>query len=124
MKYKIYITLVFLGSLLQTTLYSLVLFFAYSYYTAPNAGLIIVTIFPFLTIIFFILALVQNTLTLSSIKPRIWILSAVFYLIVAGFFFYPVWSCIPIFLMLTFVMYIPLMLRKRFGSRYGNKAVA
>ncbi|MDN3676521.1 hypothetical protein QWY90_04270 [Flavobacterium paronense] len=117
-KYNYLIPLSLLSSSIQTVLYALVLWFAYTYYTVPNAGLIIGTIAPILVVLFFVIVLVQNLILLSAKNDDaggVFILLGV--LLVLPFILSFTWLSPVIVLFHVMLLYIPFYLRKQFLSR-------
>lgn len=113
MKYKKLVLLILIGAFVQTALYSLLLLIAYNFWTAPNASLIIGTVFPFLISGFFIIVLIQNLFMLFSEKLLAWVSLFLFSLVIVPFI-YPVWFSLLLILFSAFILYIPSILKKWF----------
>lgn len=114
MNNKIAISLVLIGTFIQTVLYSLLLLLAYYFWSAPNASLIIGTTFPIVIPVFFIVVLIQNLIALSSKKILVWATAIFIYVLMIIPFMYPDWFSLLLILISTLIIYIPLLLKKQF----------
>ena len=114
MNNKSAISLVIISTFLQTIIYSLLLLLAYYFWSAPNASFIIGTAFPIVIPGFFIVVLIQNLIALSSKKTHVWATAIFIYALMIIPFMYPDWFSLLLILISTFIMYIPLLLKKQF----------
>ena len=110
---KNYGTIVFLlsGILMQTSIFALTLLLAYYFWNAPNASLIIGTIWPLLITTFCILSIFHNLVIRKSKSLLKWIASIVFFLLISIFFFFPSWSYLLMIGISAIIVLIPLFLK-------------
>ncbi len=105
----------FLSSILQTFLYSLLLSLAYLFWNAPNAGLIIGTVFPFLLLVFFVVVLIQNLIVMSVKNDNALIVFIIFdVILVLPFIINFTWLSPLLVLFNAFIFYIPFLIRKKY----------
>ena len=123
--YKYLILLSLISSITQTTLYSLLLIFAYTFWKVPNASLIIGTIFPILILLFLIMTLIQNLIMLSSKNEDVFIIFIILgILLVIPYIANFTWLSPVLVLINAMILYIPFFLRKRFLSKVRQQAAA
>ena len=110
---KKYGTTLFLlsGIFLQTSIFSLTLLLAYYFWDAPNASLVIGTIWPLLIPTFCILSILHNLIIQKSKSLLKWIISIVFFLLISIFFFFPGWSYLLMIGISAIIVLIPLFLK-------------
>ena len=118
--------LVFLISIIQTLLYSLLIELLYFTLT-PNQKLIIGTIFPFIILIFFVIVLIQNVLT-SILNKKIF--TWMFFTLSTGLstwpFFNPfrIWLSLSFCLIIFLILLIPMFVQKYYRRTVNNKPIA
>lgn len=96
----------FINSIIQTVFYSFLLALVYLTITL-NQKLIIGTVFPFIILAFFIIALIQNVLT-SILNRKAF--SRIFFILSVGIFSLPIFNPFRIWLSLLFCLLIVLIL--------------
>lgn len=107
-------TLYLLGGIfLQTSIFLLTLLLAYYYWDAPNASLVIGTIWPLLVPTFCILSIFHNLIIRKSKFLIKWITTVVFFLLISIFFFYPSWSYLVMISSSAIIVLIPLLLKSQ-----------
>lgn len=109
-------------SVLQTMLYAGVLWLAYHFWSAPNAGLVIGTAFIIWLLIFFVAVFVQNVFVLHSKYGR-WTLLVVGLPALAPFAMY--WDALtPLLMALTIIaVALPMRFQRHiWRSRQGDRA--
>lgn len=116
-----YVTFV---SVVQTMLYGGLLWLAYQFWSAPNAGLVIGTAFIIWLLIFFVAVFVQNVVVLNSKHGR-WTLLVVGLPALAPFAMY--WDGLtPVLIALTIIVVsLPVSINRRmklWRSRQGDRA--
>ena len=113
--YKYLIPISLLSSIIQSVLYSLLLFLAYTYWEVPNAGLIIGTAFPILILFFFIMVLIQNLIFLSAKSEDTFVVFIIIgFLLVLPYITNFTWLSPILVTFNIMILYIPFYLRKRY----------
>ena len=122
--YKYLISLSFICSFIQTIIYSLLLLLAYLFWTAPNAGLIIGTVLPFLIVLFFIFILIQNITMLVSKSDNVLVVFFIIdVLLVLPFITNFTWLSPFLILFNIFILYTPFEIRKRYFNKNRKQGI-
>lgn len=123
LKYKILLSLI--CSIVQTVGYSALLWFAYTFWTAKNAGLIIGTIAFILVPLFFLLILIQNLVAFSTKGDDILIIFILIDILwILPFIMNFSWLSSILIMTNIFIFYMTFYVRNHIRKRGLNKPIA